>query len=182
VLVGGADKDTRFDADVAARLGRSVSEIANRSGGSLLVTTSRRTPQQGLALVSCLTAPAFVHVWTPEGRNPFFGFLGLADYIVVTGDSVSMCTEACATGKPVFIFSPYGAKGSKHTRFHEELFAASLARPLGGEMIEWRHGPINPAHDVARVIRQLRSNKLRARRGSRNRDVGRIGAKFVNQS
>lgn len=182
VLVGGADKDTRFDDAVAARLGRSVSEIAHRSGGSLLVTTSRRTPHRGAALVSSLTAPAFVHVWTPSGRNPFFGFLGVADYIVVTGDSVSMCTEACATGKPVYIFSPYGAKVSKHARFHEELFAADLARPLGSELVEWRHPSINPAHDVARAIRQLLSDKSRARGDLGIRDVDRADADFVWRS
>src|SRR2546430_3147380 len=33
-----------------------------------------------------------------------FGYLALADSIIVTGDSISMLTEACVTRKPVYIF------------------------------------------------------------------------------
>src|SRR5262249_1170230 len=42
--------------------------------------------------------------WAARGDNPYLAFLGLADAIIVTGDSISMLAEACATGKPVHIF------------------------------------------------------------------------------
>ena len=45
--------------------------------------------------------PAFI--WDGSGANPYFGMLGAADAIVVTADSVSMISEAAATGKPVYI-------------------------------------------------------------------------------
>jgi hypothetical protein len=47
----------------------------------------------------------YFYRWTPQPtENPYFGFLGLADSIIVTGDSMSMVAEACATRKPVYIF------------------------------------------------------------------------------
>ena len=87
---------------------------------SLLVTSSRRTGKENTdALKSALTgAPAFV--WDGEGENPYFGILGLCDYLVVTADSVNMISEACASGRPVYIYDlPGGSR--KSARFRAAL-------------------------------------------------------------
>ena len=45
------------------------------------------------------------HRWrSGDAENPYLGLLGLADILVATGESISMATEACATGKPVYFF------------------------------------------------------------------------------
>lgn len=101
LLVGGSAKPFVFDVDAARRLGADASALARGEGGSLLVSTSRRTPEAaGRALVDAITVPSHVHHWTPGGgANPYPAYLGLADGFVVTGDSASMLTEACGTGK-----------------------------------------------------------------------------------
>jgi hypothetical protein len=44
-------------------------------------------------------------MWSNKGEeNPYYGYLALADQFIVTGDSVSMMTEATATGRPVAIY------------------------------------------------------------------------------
>ena len=43
------------------------------------------------------------YLWDGEGENPYFGLLGLADFLVVTCDSVNMVSEAASTGKPVYV-------------------------------------------------------------------------------
>jgi mitochondrial fission protein ELM1 len=105
LLVGGATKSIRFDAAAAAALGDAVSELARRDGMSVLASTSRRTPADAVdALVSRLRVPHLLHRWRADApANPYAGFLGLAERIVVTGDSASMVAEACRTGKPVTI-------------------------------------------------------------------------------
>ena len=106
VVIGGNSGPYSYDAAAAARLGREASELAGRFGASLLITTSARTKPETLApLEEALAAPYFLYRWRPnDNDNPYFAFLGLADRIIVTGDSVSMATEACATGKPVYLF------------------------------------------------------------------------------
>jgi uncharacterized protein len=106
VLVGGSSGPYVFDQVAAARLGREASALARELGGSVLATTSARTPPAAAeALFAAIDAPAFVHRWAPgDHDNPYFGLLALADRIVVTGDSISMIAEACATGKPVQLF------------------------------------------------------------------------------
>ena len=106
VVMGGNSGPYTFDPAAGARLGRQASAFAKARGGSLLVTTSARTPPDALAAFEReLDAPAHVFRWTVDAtENPYFAYLGLAEELIVTGDSMSMLTEACATRKPVHIF------------------------------------------------------------------------------
>lgn len=106
VLVGGASGPYTFSAEAAARLGRDASAMARARGGSLLVTTSARTPEVArAALEANLTVPhCFYRYDAAAGDNPFVAFLGLASGIIVTADSMSMLSEAGATGKPMWMF------------------------------------------------------------------------------
>jgi mitochondrial fission protein ELM1 len=74
----------------------------------LLVTDSARTPVQVFeAFRRELSVPAHVHRWSETAQdNPYFAYLALADRLVVTGESMSMLTEASFTCKPLFIFDP----------------------------------------------------------------------------
>ena len=104
LLIGGSAKPFVFDVAAACRLVAQTNALARAEGGSLLVSTSRRTPADAAgALVDGIEVPAYVHQWTAGGGpNPYAAYLGLADGFVVTGDSASMLTEACSTGKRVW--------------------------------------------------------------------------------
>jgi len=106
LIVGGRAPPYEFDAATARQLGEMASAAALKAGGSLLVTTSPRTgAAEGDDLVAAIGAPAFIHRWTAGGTdNPYAAILGLADQLIVTGESASMLAEACGTGRPVAIF------------------------------------------------------------------------------
>ncbi len=157
VIVGGATKNRPFPVEMAQELGESVARLAGGMGGSLLLTTSRRTgAAQEAALAAGLPEPRWLHLFSQGGDNPYFGFLALADAIIVTGDSVSMCCEACASAAPVFIWAPEGWAAPKHARLHAQLYRAGLARPLAGAVsLEcWERPRLNAAREVARAIRE----------------------------
>ena len=106
VLVGGESGMFQLDPDKADRLARQADELAGELGGSLLVTTSRRTPA-GIAarLDAALESPHFVYEWQPDATdNPYRALLALADRLIVTGESMSMLAEACAARRPVYVF------------------------------------------------------------------------------
>lgn len=161
VLVGGSSGPYRFDAAAAARLGREASALARQLGGSVLVTTSARTsPAAADALVQAIDAPAYVHRWAPGGGgdNPYLGFIGLADRLVVTADSISMIAEACATGKPVQLFD-FGAGGALAMRegaaqAAEPLLRRAVARVYASYLALPR-GRFNRARDLRVVHRAL---------------------------
>ena len=148
VVIGGNSGPYTFDHAAAERLARQASRLANDLGGSLLVTTSARTPADKLLTFERhLDAPAEVFRWSKHARdNPYFAFLALADSIIVTGDSMSMLTEACATRKPVHIFDL--GEGA-----HAMRPQAADAAPVNGVAVTRKPG-WEKAHLKAFIYRQ----------------------------
>jgi mitochondrial fission protein ELM1 len=112
VLIGGDSGPFVFTAEKGQRLGQLVNSMALHDGGSLLVTDSARTPAPAFeAFQRELSVPAYIHRWSDAGdANPYFAYLALADQLVVTGESMSMLTEASFTCKPLYIFEPGDAR------------------------------------------------------------------------
>jgi len=149
VSVGGTTAQHRFGADDA----RALIEGCRDLPGSLLVVTSRRTgPEAEAALAEALPANAWLCRWQDRADSPYLALLGLAHGVVVTGDSMSMCCEACANGGPVFIFAPQALTEPKHAALHRALYERDYARPLGGDPQPWRHPPLNASAEVAAEI------------------------------
>jgi uncharacterized protein len=136
VLLGGKSKNTNFTRINAKTLARLLLKMAEKIGGSLLITTSRRTPRASIeALEQQLklqkTIPYYLYNFHESSTaNPYLGLLGISDKIVVTGDSVSMCSEAVQTLKPVYVFSEVNMISKKHKKYLDHLFAKGVASPL----------------------------------------------------
>ena len=153
LIVGGSTRRRAFTDAMGRELGERANRLAESAGGSLLITTSRRTGEAAASLLERITVPNYRFGWGDTGENPYLGYLALADGVIVTGDSVSMATEACATGRPVYLYAPKDLITAKHARLHRELVNLGHARPLG-ELFDatWRHPPLNPAEAVAAEI------------------------------
>jgi mitochondrial fission protein ELM1 len=157
LLIGGASKKGSLTEEHMLNLAKYASAIAYMNNASLLITTSRRTDPK---LISILTKRLSVPYYLYSGQvpqNPFLAYLGLSDAIIVTGDSMSMCSESCSTGKPVYIFSPEGLASKKHKKLHQSLYKLNLAAPLEfplGER-EWNPAPLNEAAKVADKIKEM---------------------------
>jgi len=106
VLMGGYSGRYALDREKAERLAREASALAREGGGSLLITTSSRTARAAVeALERAIDVPYQLYRWRPDAPdNPYFGYLALADAIIVTCESATMLAEACATRKPVYMF------------------------------------------------------------------------------
>jgi len=158
LIVGGSTKRKTFTPEMAKKLGTQAAALAKGAEGSLLITTSRRsTPSATQALLTATKeTPANVFKWGDEGDNPYMGYLALADHVIVTGDSVSMCSEACATSKPVYIFTPKALISPKHARLHTALYANGFAEPFDQvkALDDWTHAPLNAAADIADEIKK----------------------------
>ncbi|HEC91067.1 MAG TPA: nucleoside-diphosphate sugar epimerase [Alphaproteobacteria bacterium] len=155
LLVGGSTKRRKFTPEMALELAALADRTASAAAGSLLVSTSRRTDGQAAdALAGALSVPHCVYRWGDEGENPYFGYLGCSSAVIVTGDSVSMCSEACATTGPVYIFAPKKLTVAKHGHLHRELYELGHARPLDGTFTAWEHPPLNAARAIAAEIRK----------------------------
>lgn len=105
LLVGGPNLYWRIDEPRLLGVLRDMLEEAEKSGGSVLVTISPRTPGRlKLAIAQALdksNAPTLLSA--PGNRPTYPSLLESADSMLVTADSVSMISDAIWTGKPLAI-------------------------------------------------------------------------------
>ena len=153
VLVGGPNGQYAFSREAAGRLADGLRRLSNQHGAGLAITTSRRTGKEVERRLRETLDVADTYFWDGTGDNPYFGFLGLCDAIVVTSDSVSMASEACATGKPVYVFDLDGGS-DKFRRFHGNFRQRKFTRPFTGELETWSYEPLDDTGQVAEEIRQ----------------------------
>jgi hypothetical protein len=148
LLVGGTNVEHEFSPNCARELGESVKTMVEAMGGSVLVSTSRRTSKATaeILLAALGSSCSHAYVWqTDKGNreNPYMGYLAHADAFVVTGESASMLAEACTTGKPVAIFPlPVRSAGviawvrSVGRKLGDAIARRAYARPLNKRGIE----------------------------------------------
>lgn len=161
VLIGGDNNVYKMTGPRFAALCDQLANLA-RSGVGLAITPSRRTgaTQRAMLQERLGGLPAFI--WDGSGANPYFGMLGAADAIVVTADSVSMISEAAATGKPVYIVELEGGS-AKFTRFHEAMRRAGVTRPFTGTLKTWTYKPLDDTARAAAEIRRRFAAQMDAR-------------------
>ncbi len=147
--IGGPNRVYRFTLADARDLGRQLGALE----GGLMVTVSRRTPTPAADALMKELDPARSIVWQGGSSNPYEGWLGLADVIIVTSDSVNMATEACISGKPVFIAALPGGS-AKFSRFHDALERGGHARHFDGVPdASWKPVVLDDAAWVAQQVR-----------------------------
>jgi mitochondrial fission protein ELM1 len=161
VLIGGRNKIYDLDPMRMGDVVDQLAEICKRHEAGLLVTASRRTGGENAAILKAKLRDLPAEIWDGEGENPYFAFLGMAGHIIVTADSVSMISEACSTGKPVYIADLDGGS-PKFDRFHRHLMAVGAARPFEGMLDDWGYEALN---DTAEVAAEIADRLAAMRRG-----------------
>jgi len=152
VLVGGKNAIYDFDEAAATKLGHQLAALTDNNHVSLMVTPSRRTGTAQTKILHDALAGRPALVWDGTGDNPYFGFLGQADAVIVTSDSVNMVGEAAFTGKPVYVVELSG-HSAKFRRFLDAIYEKGAARPFVGTLESWEYAPLNATHDIAEAIR-----------------------------
>ncbi len=131
VAVGGDLRGRPFTLADGEKLISGLKRLRHETGTRLAITPSRRTPANVRALLTeAFRGDEGVYVWNLEGENPYRGILALADRLVVTTDSVSMVSEAIATGHPVELLD---LDFPRHRGFVRRLIDQGLARRFEGE-------------------------------------------------
>lgn len=155
LLVGGPARGFPLAPEDLREAFQGALSAAEQLDADLLITTSRRTPAEleewlAQALGSHPRCRLLVLVNRDQTggldntREAIPCIFSTAQALVVSGDSISMVSEALSTGKPVISFSP--GQGSKYDRFLREMDAAGklrLAAPseIGNALAELLKSP-----------------------------------------
>jgi hypothetical protein len=162
VLIGGSNSAYRLTLARLAELADAIAANLRATGGSVVLTPSRRTGAAGISLLRERLAGLPARVWDGAGANPYYAYLAMADAVLVTADSVSMISEAAATGKPVHILGLAGT-GGKFARFHETMRQAGITRPFAGKIERWSYAPLDDSARAGAALRELVLSRMAAR-------------------
>ncbi|KAK7337268.1 hypothetical protein VNO77_17833 [Canavalia gladiata] len=154
VNVGGPTGNCPYSVDLVKKLVVMLQNVL-WSCGTIRISFSRRTPEKiSKILVKEFATNPKVQIWDGEGPNPHMGHLAWADAFVITADSVSMLSEACSTGKPVYVI---GAELCtwKFADFQNSLQKQGVARPFTGDeniTENWSYPPLNDTAEAASQV------------------------------
>ncbi|XP_021277849.1 mitochondrial fission protein ELM1 [Herrania umbratica] len=156
VNVGWPTRQCRYGADLAKQLTASLLSILT-SCGTVQISFSSRTPEKvSKVIVKELADNPKIYIWDGQEPNPHMGHLAWADAFVITADSVSLISEACSTGKPVYVVGAERCKW-KLLDFHKSLRERGVVRPFtGSEDIaeSWSYPPLNDTAEAANRVRE----------------------------
>jgi mitochondrial fission protein ELM1 len=123
VLLGGNSKHYTYKDVDFINIGMYLKQkAATKKNIRFLISPSRRTPQKAIEILKSELLNVNVTIWNGSGINPYFNYLGAADEILVTGDSISMISEVCYMGKPVEIWR-VPIKNKRFLHFYNDITA-----------------------------------------------------------
>jgi mitochondrial fission protein ELM1 len=166
LMVGGDTKNKKFDAKKLGLMVNNLSGKVREIGGTLLLSTSRRTSQRCVEEIEKnLNCENYFFRWTPDAKlNPYYGFLGLSNAVVITGESISMICEALTLKKSVFIYKPDESLDRKHREFCRDLISEKLANEVDCQVKELNIQASAGLNELERVKNEilLRINSIGA--------------------
>lgn len=128
LLFGGENKYFSFGKELTRSVAESLESIIEKKDGCFYVTTSRRTsPESEKILFDRLSGNKrcrkFIIGRGDTDKNTVKEILKQSKVILVSGESISMVSEAISSGKKVLVFMPdkKTEKGTKYEKFVQDL-------------------------------------------------------------
>jgi mitochondrial fission protein ELM1 len=156
VLIGGHTNRYKMNKASCQHIIIQLQSILANSKGSLFITPSRRTPAELIKMMNeVFRQNDRVVIVNPEKNNPYFGMLGTADCVFVTDDSVSMISEACSTGKKVYVLPLLNHKKSKPKEFALNLSKDQIVEIYKKEVSAGNSKAFNETLVIANQIQEI---------------------------
>ena len=160
IIIGGDTKKYKLTSKHISLMFSKIKNVISKDI-SLMITTSRRTSKNSFKRIkkeiADLNNQKILWDINSNSPNPYYGFLSYADIVIVTGDSISICSEVCATGKPLLIFAPDDITLKKHKLFHRYLINKGIAKYIDefslNNIKNIKYKSINEANNIAKIIK-----------------------------
>ena len=121
VILGGPNKYYNFSKDQLIKIFNDIKMTYIGKGYEVIIVPSLRTPKTIIQLAK-KEMSKFGHVVDSVDKQAYLSAYALATYIVVTCDSISMISEAMASGKPIYVAHMKAKKDNYRFKRFFELF------------------------------------------------------------
>ena len=102
IILGGPNKYYSFSKEQLIEIFQSIKSGFVMNGYETIIVPSMRTPKTIIELAK-KEMGKFGHVVDRVDKQAYLSAYALAKYVVVTCDSISMISEAAASGKPIYV-------------------------------------------------------------------------------
>jgi mitochondrial fission protein ELM1 len=161
VIVGGDSKNYKFTRNSCIKFVSILTKIASKHSIPMWISFSRRTPEFMKKIIrDSFRLPHMIYDPKDGGVNPYLSMLTCADYIIATGDSISMCSEAACSAKPFYIFLPNDFTSKKHRYFIKELMQLGIARTCDESLSYLEKYQYKPLCEIDRVAKIIQTKLL----------------------
>lgn len=154
VAIGGPTKFYKFDKQSLYAVKDNLEKAFSGKTDNILMTFSRRTDPYTRLIMREWAQDHQAYVWDESEPNPYSHFLSQADCFVVTQDSIAMISDACYTGKPVYVFRLQGAH-KKFDIFTSELLRTGRMRWFDGKCESWSYEPLRELNRIQPYVLKL---------------------------
>jgi len=158
VLVGGGIKGMKYTHQEMTDFANLLAEFAITHNVFLFITTSPRTGSDNSAILQNTlqnklpSTGYYLHMFASNTENPYHGILAISDFLLVTGDSVSMVSEALFTGKTVYVYDKFSCVNGKHKKFLKSLHDNSIIQVFGMPLTQSTGRVVNSSQEIADFI------------------------------
>ena len=123
LILGGPNKYYSFSKEQLMEIFQSIRSTFIMNGYETIIVPSMRTPKTIIELAK-KEMGKFGHVVDTVDKQAYLSAYALAKYVVVTCDSISMISEAAASGKPIYVAHMKPKKYNYRFKKFFELFEA----------------------------------------------------------
>ena len=164
VILGGDAKKIHLNSAAIDDLIDEIKKIKDIVGGSVFISTSRRTgldnelyfKKQMQEMIS--NGECFFWGYNEkqtEVKNPYLAMLANSNYVIISGESISMISEACSlpSNVGVYIFFSKNFSSKRYIKFHDNMYINNHAKPIKSFSANWERSSLNSTNLVVEIIK-----------------------------
>ena len=153
-IIGGPTKHYNYDDIAIDDIFLKIRNNFINKNFQLIVIPSMRTPKSIIKKAKDYFDNNQIII-TDVDKKAYLSALKLADYIVVTCDSISMISEAAITGKPIYVAQMASSRINKRFKKFFELFKSlNIIKDLDNSLNEWKYNKLNETDRISRYIKE----------------------------
>ena len=162
LMIGGNNKRYKPNNSDYYYLSMKILEATKNLSCQLVVLLSRRTPSKAVKILnsSFLKHNENFQIITSSEQNLYPDILKIADYMIVTSDSVNMISETASLSTPLFV-SYLSKETGKILNFLKNLEKLGYIKNFEGKLFNYKKTKLNTNKEtVLKVNKFLRLQKI----------------------
>ena len=156
LMIGGNSKRYKPKNFDYYHLSMKVLEATKNLNCKLLVLLSRRTPLKAAKILnySFIKHDENFQIVTSTEQNPYPEILQIADYIIVTSDSVNMVSETATLPIPLFV-SKFSKETGKISNFLNNLEDLGILKKFEGQLFHYYKNTLKTNQETVLKVNKL---------------------------